>query len=233
MPLPAASGRSRSPSPNEKDTAKTVSLKVQLPKDTPFASVSIKPVPGWSATITTTPVNPPLTDDDGNKISQAISEVTWTADPGGGLGAGQYQTFPISAGPLPKNASSLTFPAIQGYDDGTTVAWIDPTVSGQPEPEHPAPVLHLTAASSDNGGSNDNGGGSAASATPAASSSGTSGLAVAALIVGIIGLLAGLAGLALGRGARRRTAVAPPAVTAQERDSADLTKRQTGSPGPS
>jgi uncharacterized protein YcnI len=32
--------------PNEKDTAKTISLKVQLPKDTPFASVSIKPVPG-------------------------------------------------------------------------------------------------------------------------------------------------------------------------------------------
>ena len=51
--------------------------------------------------------------------------------------------------------------------------------------------------------------------------------------MGIIGLLAGLAGLALGLGARRRTAVAPPTVTAQERDSADLTKRQTGSPGPS
>src|SRR3954471_17816693 len=59
--------------PNEKDTAKTVSLKVQLPKDTPFASVSTKPVPGWSATVTTTPINPPLTDDDGNTISHAVS----------------------------------------------------------------------------------------------------------------------------------------------------------------
>jgi len=202
--------------PSESDTAKTTSIRVQLPTDTPFAFVSVKPVPGWTATSTTSTLATPLTDDDGNTVTEAVSEVTWTADPGGGLGAGQYQTFSISAGPLPKNASSLTLPAIQGYDDGTTVAWIDPTVSGQPEPEHPAPVLHLTAASSDGGG------GTAASAAPAASSSGTSGLAVAALIVGIIGLVAGLAGLALALGARRRAAgaPAPAAGTAQERGSA-------------
>ena len=170
--------------PNESSTAKTTSLKVQLPTDTPFASVSVKPVPGWTATTTTTPLNPPLTDDDGNKVTEAVSEVSWTADPGGGLAPGQYQSFSISVGPLPKDATSLVFPALQGYDDGSTVSWVDPTVSGQAEPEHPAPTLSLAA----RGGSADT-----SSKTPTASaSSGTSGLAVTALIVGIVGLLISL-----------------------------------------
>ena len=39
--------------PSESDTARTTSLTVQLPSDTPFAFVSVKPVPGWTATTTT------------------------------------------------------------------------------------------------------------------------------------------------------------------------------------
>jgi hypothetical protein len=35
---------------------------------------------------------------------------------------------------------------LQTYSDGTIVRWIDDTAAGQPEPEHPAPVLTLTAA---------------------------------------------------------------------------------------
>jgi periplasmic copper chaperone A len=192
--------------PNEKDTARTVSLKVQLPKETPFASVSVRPVPGWTATTSTSPINPPLTDDDGNKVSEAVTEVTWTAAAGAGLGRGEYQTFSITAGPLPKNASSLTFPAVQGYDDGTTVAWIDPTVAGQPEPEHPAPVLTLPTTS--------------AAPTASAGSGGSAGLAIAALAVGIAGLLAALAALALALGTRRRAVAPRPGAAPQERDAA-------------
>jgi hypothetical protein len=70
---------------------------------------------------------------------------------------------------------------------------------GQAEPEHPAPTLALTAASDETGGSD------TAQTTPAASESdsGTSGLAVTALIVGIVGLLAGVT---LALGARRHAA---------------------------
>ncbi|MGK5113649.1 DUF1775 domain-containing protein [Geodermatophilus sp. CPCC 205506] len=39
--------------PSESDTARTTSLRVQLPTDTPFAFVMVEPVPGWTATITT------------------------------------------------------------------------------------------------------------------------------------------------------------------------------------
>ena len=72
-----------------------------------------------------------------------MSTITWTATDAG-LAPGQFDLFTISAGPLPTNTSKLTFKAIQTYSDGTTVNWIQATVKGAPEPEHPAPVLTLT-----------------------------------------------------------------------------------------
>jgi uncharacterized protein YcnI len=183
--------------PSESDTAKTTSLRVQLPADTPFAFVSVKPVPGWSAEITRTTLDTPV-EAEGTTITEAVTEVTWTADQGGGLSPGEYQSFSISAGPLPENADSLAFPALQGYDDGTEVSWIEPTVEGQAEPEHPAPVLSLSAASADAPAD-------PTATTPAATAddSGTSGLAVTALVVGLVGLLVGAVGIALSLGARR------------------------------
>ena len=188
--------------PSESDTARATSLRVQLPTDTPFAFVSVKPVPGWTATTTTSPLATPV-EAEGSTITEAVSEVTWTADPGGGLAPGEYQSFSISAGPLPEGVDSLVFPALQGYDDGSTVAWIDPTVEGQAEPEHPAPALSLVAASEDGAGTP-----TTATAPAADSDDDSSGLAVTALVVGSVGLLAGLAGVALALAARRRPPVA-------------------------
>ncbi len=53
---------------------------------------------------------------------------------------------PSRPGPLPTNTKQLVFKAIQTYSDGTTVNWIQRTVKGAPEPDHPAPVLKLTKA---------------------------------------------------------------------------------------
>jgi uncharacterized protein YcnI len=193
--------------PNESDTASTVSLRVQVPSDTPLASVSVKPVPGWTATTTSGPVDPPV-EVHGSEVTEAVTEITWTADPGGGIAPGEYQTFSISAGPIPE-VDSLTFPAIQTYDDGTEQAWIEPVVEGQDEPESPAPVLSLTGegggAHGGDTGTTDTGTASASDAS-ADEDSGTSGLAVTALVVGGLGLVAGLAGLGLALAARRRTA---------------------------
>ncbi|HEX2074342.1 MAG TPA: YcnI family protein [Geodermatophilus sp.] len=200
--------------PSESDTARTTSLRVQLPTDTPFAFVSVKPVPGWTATTTTTPLDPPV-EAEGSTITEAVGEVTWTADPGGGLAPGEYQSFSISAGPLPEDADSLVFPAVQGYDDGSTVAWIEPTVEGQPEPENPAPMLTLPALPGDADAAEP-----PAPAPDTEDDSGTSGLAVTALVVGIAGLLAGVTGVALALGARR--AAAAPAANPRERDAARI-----------
>src|SRR3954470_17328344 len=144
--------------PNESDTASTVKVRIQLPTATPLASVSTMPVPGWTATTTKAPLNPPVKDDDGNTISEAVSVVEFDAAPGGGIGPGQFQEFSLSGGPFP-DAASLTFPVVQSYSDGSETAWIEPSVEGQAEPEHPAPVLKLSA-------------GSAAAADPTSSTDG-------------------------------------------------------------
>ncbi len=202
--------------PNESDTASTVSLRVQVPSETPLASVSVQPVPGWTATTTTGAIDPPV-EVHGSEVSEAVTEITWTADPGAGIAPGEYQTFSISAGPIPE-VDSLTFPTIQTYDDGMESAWIEPVLDGQEEPESPAPVLTLTGEDADaHDGSTDGTGtgttntGTTDTATVSASDSsadqdGTSGLAVTALVVGGLGLVAGLAGLGLALAARRRTA---------------------------
>ncbi|MGY1725177.1 YcnI family copper-binding membrane protein [Blastococcus sp. SYSU DS0533] len=201
--------------PNESDTASTVSLRVQIPADTPLASVSVKPVPGWSATTTTGPVDPPV-EVHGSEVTEAVSEITWTADPGAGIAPGEYQTFSISAGPIPE-VDEISFPAIQTYDDGTEQAWIEPTIEGQDEPESPAPVLSLTgggdaahgsgtgSTSGASAGSDGAATGTAADATAADDSTDGSGLAVTALVVGVLGLAAGAAALALALASRRRS----------------------------
>jgi periplasmic copper chaperone A len=188
--------------PNESDAAATTTLRIKLPADTPLASVRTQPVPGWTATLTTGTIDPPI-DVHGTPVTEAVTEITWTADAGAGIEPGEYQTFSISGGPFPE-VDALTLPSIQTYDDGSESAWIEPTVDGQAEPEHPAPVLPLT----ENGSTGAHGDTTAAptedTTSNTAADSGTSGLTVTALVVGFAGLLSGLAGLALGLSARRR-----------------------------
>jgi uncharacterized protein YcnI len=186
--------------PNESDTASTVKIRVQLPSDTPLASVSTMPVPGWAATLTKAPLNPPVKDDDGNTVSEAVSVVEFDATDGVGIGPGQFQEFSLSGGPFPKTAA-LTFPVVQSYSDGSESAWIEPTVEGQPEPEHPAPVLSLSRT------------GAAASPTTTAATATThdhssqlaGSPAGVALFLAILALLVGIAGVVLGVRAARRT----------------------------
>lgn len=135
--------------PTESDTASTSGLKVQLPTETPFASVSVQPHPGWSFTTKTTKLASPIKTDDGDEISQAVSEIDWTADSAAtAIKPGEFDQFNISAGPLPK-ANTITFKAIQVYSDGSVVNWTDvPAPGSTVEPDHPAPTLQLAAADS-------------------------------------------------------------------------------------
>ncbi|GHE13969.1 YcnI family copper-binding membrane protein [Klenkia taihuensis] len=191
--------------PNESDTASTVSLRIQLPTDTPLTFVQAEPVPGWTVTRTTTQLDPPV-ESDGDTITEAVSVVQFTAAEGGGIAPGQFQEFRLLGGPFP-DADSLTLPTVQTYSDGTEAAWIEPTVEGQDEPQSPAPVLGLTGTSGGAADAHGSGGTStdtASSSTPATDDGGD-GLAVTALVLGGLGLLAGLGGLVLGLSARRRT----------------------------
>jgi uncharacterized protein YcnI len=133
--------------PTESATASTIKLQVQLPTATPIASVLIQPVPGWTAHAITAKLATPITTDDGDKVTEAVSEIDWTATSAAtAIKPGEFQQFVISAGPLP-NVATLSFGAIQTYSDGTVVKWIEsPAPGSTTEPAHPAPVLTLAAA---------------------------------------------------------------------------------------
>ncbi|CAM5605017.1 membrane protein [Streptomyces badius] len=121
---------------------------------------------------------------------------------------------------LPEDADQLVFKAIQTYDNKEVVRWIEEPTEGGEEPDSPAPVLKLTAATDDH-----HGGGAAddakkaddakegddhkaadtaapAKETHAAASSSSSD--TTARTLGIIGIVIGVAGVAFGVLAGRR-----------------------------
>jgi len=134
--------------PNETDNADTTQLTVQLPTDTPFASVSTLPIPGWTAKAKETKLPKPV-QVEGATVTEAVTSVTWTADKGQGLAPGEFGLFTLSVGVFPENTDAMSFPATQTYSDGEVVHWDQKVAPGTPEsqePESPAPTLELTSA---------------------------------------------------------------------------------------
>ncbi|MFI6765651.1 YcnI family protein [Streptomyces sp. NPDC050355] len=189
--------------PNERDDASTVKLEVTLPTDHPLASAMPQPVPGWKVSVTKSKLAKPI-EMHGEKINEAPSKITWTAE-GKGVEPGQFQQFPVSVGQLPEDADELVFKALQTYDDKDVVRWIEPTKEGAEEPENPAPVLKLTAAEDDGhgtSGAKHAGAKSDAKMTTAAAE--TSASDTTARVLGVIGIVVGIAGVGFGVFAGRR-----------------------------
>jgi uncharacterized protein YcnI len=175
--------------PNERANAGTVKLAVQLPQDHPITSVSVQPHDGWTYEVSRRKLDTPIKGSSGD-ITDVVDTVTWS---GGPIKPGEFDEFSVSVGPLPKDASSLTFKAVQTYENGEVVRWVDEAVEGQPAPKSPAPVLTLTAASGTDAASHDD------AAAPSPGSSGASQSDVdAAKTFGIIGFVLGALGLAIG-----------------------------------
>ena len=131
--------------PNEETNANVTQVEIDLPTDTPLLGVDIEPLPGWTAKVTQVNLNPPVQTDDG-PVTQAVSQIIWTAAAGAGTAPGQFQEFHVLVQQLPDKANQVVFKALQTYSDGTIVRWIDPVVAGQPAPDHPTPILTLTPA---------------------------------------------------------------------------------------
>ncbi|BAC71950.1 hypothetical protein AQJ43_20915 [Streptomyces avermitilis] len=194
--------------PNERDDASTTKLEVSFPADHPLASVMPQPIDGWSVKVTKSKLAKPLTLH-GEKIDEAVSKVTWTAT-GKGVEPGFFQKFPLSIGALPEDTDELVFKALQTYDNKEVVRWIEPQKEGQEEPENPAPVLALSAASTDghHGSStaedaSDTSKSAADSSTEASSADSSD---TTARVLGVVGIVVGVAGVAYGvLAGRRRT----------------------------
>ncbi|QDZ16597.1 YcnI family protein [Humibacter ginsenosidimutans] len=191
--------------PSESATASTTELTVTFPSDTPITSASTQPMPGWTATVKTAKLAKPQKTDDGT-IDTYVSQVDWKADnAAAAIPPGQFQMFNLSVGPLPKEPS-VSFPSLQYYNDGSTVNWNEKSTGGA-EPEHPAPVLQLAAATDATSGST-----STPTVTAQASgstmdmnsSNDTAWTGIVGLIAGILGLIAGA--IALVRSGRKPAA---------------------------
>jgi len=169
--------------PNESVTETTTRVEVTLPTDTPLAYVSYVPVAGWTTELTT--------------VTDAVTKVTWTADPGAEITDGQLQLFPLSVGPIP-NTGSIVLPVDQTYSDGTVVSWSD---TGD-DAEHPAPVLYVNDAPVADHHGDDNATIDVTDPDAAASSSSDD---VLARVLGIGGLVLGAIGLVVGITGRRKT----------------------------
>lgn len=187
--------------PNEESKANTVSLQLQIPTQYPIAQVLAKPVPGWTITVHTVTLSKPLTTDDGT-FTTAVDEIDWT---GGTIQPGQYQDFQISVDPLPNDTTQLAFKAVQTYSNGDVVRWIDLSTSGNPDPDHPAPVLTLTPETSATSATASSTAAAASTTTAASSDSSSSsdGLGIAGLVLGAIGAGCGVAALLYVRKTRR------------------------------
>lgn len=105
--------------PNESDTASTVRIEVQMPEG--LSASRYQPRGDWDLAF------------EGDRL---IIE-------GGEIGPGQFEDFRFQAR-NPEETSELSFPAVQEYDDGESVAW-----AGEPESDTPASVVAIGAAEDD------------------------------------------------------------------------------------
>ena len=90
--------------PNEQDDASTTKVSVQLPPG--FAEVSFAPVPGWKVAVKKTKLAEPITTDEGDKLTEQVSQVTWS---GGKIGPGAFDVDDCAGTFAELSARGVTF----------------------------------------------------------------------------------------------------------------------------
>jgi uncharacterized protein len=132
--------------PNERPNANTKVLAVEFPAAYPFASISVQPKDGWTYKVEKAKLDTPI-DNHGQQVDERVERITWTAkSTDNEIKPGEFDVFPVSAGPLPTTTDALAFKALQTYSNGEVVRWIEEAAPGAEEPRFPAPTLTLTAA---------------------------------------------------------------------------------------
>jgi uncharacterized protein len=164
-----------------------------------------EPLPGWKVEVTKSKLDKPL-EMHGEKITEAVSKVTWTAD-GKGIEPGYFEKFPLSVGQLPEDTDQLAFKALQTYSNKEVVRWIEVPQEGKEEPDNPAPVLELSAASEDGhhgSAADEDSDAKSAEKTSTHTAASSDGTDTTARVLGIVGIVVGAAGVAYGVLAGRR-----------------------------
>lgn len=150
--------------PSEKEGTETTAVRVVFPEG--VSITRFEPKPGWTVAF-------------GRNADQAITEVTWTAEPGYGLDVTEFTEFRMFGRVLPDAdpGSVLVWKAYQTYADGSVVEWI-----GAPDTDSPTPAPAIAVVP---GNPADDGHGHGGAQTAASSSSKDDG-SYDALIVALI-----------------------------------------------
>jgi uncharacterized protein YcnI len=112
--------------PSEKEGTETTAVRVVFPDGVTISR--FEPKPGWNVEFQ-------------RNEKQAITEVTWTAEPGQGLDITEFTEFKMSGRVLPETAAGnkLVWKAYQTYANGEVVEWI-----GAPDTDSPTPAPATT-----------------------------------------------------------------------------------------
>lgn len=176
--------------PHGCDGSATKAIRVQIPESVP--SVTPQVHPGWDVSTEDGPKD--AVELHGETVTSGVKEVVWTAAAAGPLPDGRLDLFGMSVKLPAGNAGDpVYFPTVQECVKGKD-GWIQIPQPDESEDdlESPAPAVVLTASAGDHGHS--------ATEEPDATS-GTdddgpsTGLVIAALVLGGLGLLTGLAAL--------------------------------------
>ena len=139
-PLPVASGSSPSPSPAVERHRERRPWYRATAHRPPSAFVSVKPSRGWSWIDHDRAAAVPV--EVGHfTITEAVSEVTWTADAGAGWAPGQRVPDLLISAVRRRERRLARLPRAAGLRRRLRGRLIDPTVEGQAEPEpwpHPS-----------------------------------------------------------------------------------------------
>lgn len=178
--------------PHGCDGSPTKAVRVQIPESVP--SVTPQVHPGWELTTEDGPKD--AVELHGETVTRGVKEVVWTAADAGPLPDGRLDLFGMSVKlPAGKAGDPVYFPTVQECVKGES-GWIQIPQPGESEDdlESPAPAVVLTASEGEHGHS-------AAAAEEGQSDDGdddpSTGLVIAALVLGGLGLLTSLAALLL------------------------------------
>ncbi len=184
--------------PNETDKADTVKVEVEMPDGFYFASY--EPVPGWTIEVAKQKLDEPVEIEEGFEATEEVTNVTFEAEDGAGIPPGAFQDFGLSVLIPDAVGETLTFPAIQTYDDGEVVRWVGP-----PDADEPAPTVTVDEAEDDHHAAETDDADDVADADDDSEAAEVddeddgNGLAIAALVIGGLGFLFGGASLARSR----------------------------------
>jgi periplasmic copper chaperone A len=181
--------------PNESDDSGTVKVAVEFPDGIGFASY--EPIPGWTVEIERETLAQPLETEDG-QVTEQVKTITWTGDGEAGvIPPDAFQDFGVSMSVPEGVGRTVTFKAVQTYQNGDVERWI-----GEPDSDTPAPTVTLVEGGDDHhdaaAGSED---AETATGADTADHDDTAPAAVTWIALGLggVALLAGGAALARGR----------------------------------